>query len=205
MPRFVNGTEDGFFLARFLKDARRHEPRREQVRDTLAKVMASTKTGKDAALAPGYTFGKAVRADAGDLARLYRLVFPSYPFPIFDEWYLARTMKENIRYFCVRANGKIVAASSADMDPGMRNVEMSDFATHPHHRGKNLSSYLLAKMEEDMVREGMKTTYTIARALSYPVNRLFSAAGYSYCGTLVKNTNICGALESMNVWHKPLG
>jgi DNA-binding XRE family transcriptional regulator len=60
-------------------------------------------------------------------------------------------------------------------------------------------------MEEEMAREGMKTAYTIARALSYPVNRLFSAAGYAYCGTLVKNMNICGALESMNVWHKPLG
>jgi hypothetical protein len=50
----------------------------------------------------------------------------------------------------------------------------------------------------------MRIAYTIARSLSYPVNSLFSRAGYSFGGTLVKNTNICGSFESMNVWYKAL-
>jgi putative beta-lysine N-acetyltransferase len=98
----------------------------------------------------------------------------------------------------------IVAASSAEIDVDLRNVEMTDFATHPDHRGKHLSAYLLMKMEEEMRKEGIKIAYSIARSLSFPVNKLFARAGYAHGGTLVKNTNICGSFESMNVWHKPL-
>jgi beta-lysine N6-acetyltransferase len=36
------------------------------------------------------------------------------------------------------------------------------------------------------------------------MNKTFAALGYRYGGTLVNNTQICGDLESMNVWHKPL-
>jgi DNA-binding XRE family transcriptional regulator len=74
----------------------------------------------------------------------------------------------------------------------------------PDHRGKHLSTYLLMKMEEEMLEDSMKIAYTIARSLSYPVNSLFSRAGYAFGGTLVKNTNICGSFESMNVWYKTL-
>jgi putative beta-lysine N-acetyltransferase len=204
VPRFFNGSEDGFFLARYLKDARRHEPMGGHIREVLAKALAKAGVRKHVPLAPGYSFHMAANEDAGDLARLYKKVFATYPFPIFDEGYLKKTMMENIRYFCVRANDRIVAASSAEMDRSLKNVEMTDFATHPEHQGKKLSSYLLMKMEEDMLDEGMKIAYTIARSLSYPVNSLFSRAGYAYGGTLVKNTNICGSFESMNVWYKAL-
>jgi hypothetical protein len=37
------------------------------------------------------------------------------------------------------------------------------------------------------------------------MNITFARAGYRYAGTLVNNTQICGQLESMNVWYKPLG
>ena len=55
-----------------------------------------------------------------------------------------------------------------------------------------------------MSQEGMKLSYTIARATSYPINRVFSGAGYKYGGRLTNNTNICGSIESMNVWYKYL-
>lgn len=50
----------------------------------------------------------------------------------------------------------------------------------------------------------MKTAFTIARALSYPINATFARAGYAWAGTLVNNTNICGGFESMNVWYRAL-
>ncbi|HOM70936.1 MAG TPA: putative beta-lysine N-acetyltransferase, partial [Armatimonadota bacterium] len=50
----------------------------------------------------------------------------------------------------------------------------------------------------------MKTAYTIARSLSYGMNITFAKQGYQYAGTLTNNTNICGHMESMNVWYKHL-
>jgi len=37
------------------------------------------------------------------------------------------------------------------------------------------------------------------------MNKTFAYAGYKYGGTLIRNTQICGELESMNVWYKQLG
>jgi beta-lysine N6-acetyltransferase len=202
VPRLFNGTEDGFFLARYLKEVRSHEPKGEHIREVLSKALALAGRRKHVSLTPGYSCHIASREDAGELAKLYRTVFATYPFPIFEESYLKKTMTQNIRYYCIRTEDRIVAASSVEMDRDLRNVEMTDFATHPDHRGKQLSTCLLMKMEEEMLIEGMKIAYTIARSLSYPVNSIFSRAGYSYGGTLVKNTNICGSFESMNVWYK---
>jgi putative beta-lysine N-acetyltransferase len=204
VPHLFNGMEDGFFLARYLKEMRRHEPKGDRIQEVLSKALAMAGINKHVSLTPGYSLHTASRDDAGDLAKLYKKVFVSYPFPIFDEGYLKKTMTENIRYFYVRKEDEIVAASSAEMDGSLQNVEMTDFATHPDHRGKQLSANLLVRMEEEMLNEGMKIAYTIARSLSYPINSLFSRSGYAYGGTLVKNTNICGSFESMNVWYKAL-
>ena len=72
------------------------------------------------------------------------------------------------------------------------NVEMTDFATHPGCRGRNLPGYLLTLMEEVMRAAGMRMAFTIARGLSYPINSTFARAGYLYGGTLTNNTSICG-------------
>jgi putative beta-lysine N-acetyltransferase len=81
---------------------------------------------------------------------------------------------------------------------------MTDFATLPEHRGENIALYLLDFMEKAMKKRGYKTAYTIARALSYGMNITFAKAAYKMGGTLINNTNICGKIESMNVWHKPI-
>jgi hypothetical protein len=55
-----------------------------------------------------------------------------------------------------------------------------------------------------MKEEGILLSYTIARAIFRPINAVFAGAGYQYAGTLLNNTNICGSLESMNVWYRKL-
>ncbi|WP_424356886.1 putative beta-lysine N-acetyltransferase [Methanocella sp. MCL-LM] len=204
IPGFYRGKEDGYFLARYLKDSRKKEPKKDQLQQVLKKAVILAGFRRPISLEPDLSFRIAGKDDAGELAKLYKQVFATYPFPIFDEAYLKKTMEENIRYFCVSCKDTIIAASSAEMDREMKNVEMTDFATHPDYRGKKISGYLLHRMEEDMLKEGMKISYTIARAFSYPINTVFSRAGYTYSGTLVNNTNICGSFESMNVWYKPL-
>jgi hypothetical protein len=37
------------------------------------------------------------------------------------------------------------------------------------------------------------------------MNLAFCRSRYRYGGTLANNTQIAGAIESMNVWFKPLG
>ena len=203
VPGFFRGREDGYFASKFLDAKRRWES--GDVAAVLAAVREKAGDGCPVVLPEGWTCAPAAEDDADDLAVLYGEVFATYPFPIADPGYLRETMAGDYRYFVVRTEeGRLAAASSAEIYREDENVEMTDFAVHPDFRGKNLSSLLLLRMEEEMRVAGMKTAFTIARALSYPINAVFARAGYAWGGTLVNNTNICGGFESMNVWYRPL-
>lgn len=146
----------------------------------------------------------ACKDDADALAALYRKVFNSYPFPIYDPEFIKDTIKNNTAYFTCKDKDKIVAASSAEINPRCSYAEMTDFATLPEYRQKGIASSLLEKMENKMEIMGIKTAYTIARAISPGMNFTFANAGYIYSGTLVNNTQISGKLESMNIWYKTI-
>jgi len=203
VPGFFRGREDGMFLAKYFSPDRQKSPDAaagEVVADALSLV------GGHAAVrpAPSWEISEAGPDDAQALAALYGQVFTTYPFPISDPAYIRETMAESVRYFIVKDEGKIIAASSAEMDAVAMNVEMTDFAIHPAYRGRRISSGLLRHMEGAMEEAGMHTAYTIARAGYSPVNILFARGGYRFGGTLINNTSICGSFESMNVWYKSL-
>ena len=205
IPGMYGGTEDGWFLARYPDPSRAYPG---DAAPLTAALLASARPRADACgnagMASGFVIEEAGPVDADALADLYADVFETYPFPIHDPAYIRETIADGIRYFAVRAEGRVVAASSAEVDVSGRNAEMSDFATDPAYRGRGLCPALLAAMEGHMRRSGIVTAYTIARAAFYPVNITFARAGYGFGGTLVNNTQICGAFESMNVWHKSL-
>lgn len=205
VPGFFDGIEGGYFMAKYTDWTRAVDKTSGLVENVLAEARAFSARFKVPALKDCFTFHVAGPDDAGELAGLYRRTFSTYPFPIMDAKYIKKTMEENVRYYFLRSKDRIVGAASAEMDGDSKNVEMTDFATLEGHRGKGVSAFLLQRMEENMVSEGMKVSYTIARATSYPINKVFSRAGYSYGGRLINNTNICGSYESMNVWFKPLG
>jgi putative beta-lysine N-acetyltransferase len=92
--------------------------------------------------------------------------------------------------------------ASAEIDNEGKNAEMTDFATDPDYRGKKLGQRLLSTMEKEMKASGIRTLYTIARLQSIPMNKVFLKRQYLYAGTLVRNTNIAGSIESMNVYYK---
>jgi putative beta-lysine N-acetyltransferase len=204
IPGLYGGAEDGWFLARYPDPCRAHSGDAAQIADVLRIALSRSGDCRSCSLPPGFKIAEAGREDLHALAALYDEVFETYPFPIHDPSYLRAMMKETTRYFLVRAAGRVVAASSAEMDPPAGSVEMTDFATHPAYRGMGLCSALLSAMEEEMGRLGIRTSFTIARAAFSPINITFARAGYRFGGTLVNNTNICGAFESMNVWYRPL-
>jgi len=199
---FFYGTEDGVFLGKYFDEKRREDPHAEKVQEILALAKEKAADGQIKPPPDGMAFVETGPQDAEAMSEVYKAVFPSYPFPIDDPAYLRETMESHVRYFCGEHEGRIVALSSAEMDRERGNVEMTDFATLPEYRGQGVARRLLAQMEEAMADEPVEVFYTIARALSAGMNITFAQHGYEYGGTLVNNTNICGQIESMNVWCK---
>lgn len=204
VPGFYNADKDAFFMGEFFTRERAVDDKAEEISKVLNAAQEKSLVEEVPELETGFKYRICTKADAKDMAQVYKQVFKTYPFPIHDPEYIMKTMDENIIYFCILDRDRIVALSSAEMDVESENVEMTDFATLPEYRGRGFSIFLLHIMEREMRNRGIKTAYTIARALSYGMNISFAKAGYTFSGTLVNNTNIYGHFESMNVWYKKL-
>jgi len=203
IPRFFDGRADVVFMCRFRKPERAQVADAQQAAITQTLALAEEKRSSGSpATAANRPIRRLNEKDTPQLAALYRTVFPSYPFPIFDEAYLRETMATHIRYFGAFDGNRLVAASSAETDPDARNAEMTDFATDPECRKQGLAVALLWAMEADMKATGFTTLYTIARAVSVGMNVTFARCGYQFGGTLINNTQISGCIESMNIWYK---
>jgi len=203
IPRFYRGTETLFFMSKFLSSDRLLEIETEQLQE-FSKMMTNLNgvpvNGINAD--PEFHIRKLTPADSEAMAEIYNAVFKSYPFPIHDPAYIRKTMKNDVQYFGAETNGKLVALASAEVDKKEQNAEMTDFATIQDFRGKKLSLLLLKEMEKQMTQKGVRTLYTIARLNSIGMNKTFLRMGYTYSGTTIKNTNIAGNIESMNIYYK---
>lgn len=139
------------------------------------------------------------------LVSLYRSVFKTYPSPLTHPDYIQQTMRRNIIYRAVvDSTGKIISAASAEVDSKHSNAEVTDCATVPEHRGGGLMHHLIRALEDDLRTMGIKTAYSLARAQSQGMNRVFRRLGYEYSGRLVNNCDIYGQFEDMNIWAKLL-
>ena len=201
IPKFYNKQEDVFFVSKFLNSDRLLNIEKAQLL-SLNNLLSNKPERKTKKAINGYTARRLDKSDVEQITQIYRDVFVTYPFPIHNPGYILKTMEENIQYYGVEKDGKLVALSSAEKDINGGNAEMTDFATLFSHLGNNLSGLLLYIMENEMEKQGIKTLYTIARLDSIPMNKTFLRFGYEYSGTLIKNTNIAGKIESMNVYYK---
>lgn len=204
IPKFYKGKESAHFVSRFIGAARSFLPFSKKQRIKKNIEVALLKKEKNNLQKPDADFRPLEHEDADQLVSLYEKTFKVYPFPIFDEQYIKDTMDKNIDYFGAFVDDKLVAASSAEKDVENKNAEMTDFATLPTHRGKNLSYFLLKEMEKEMADQDFKTLFTIARSASIGMNATFARQDYEFAGTLVNNTYIGEDIESMNVWYKHL-
>jgi beta-lysine N6-acetyltransferase len=205
IPGFYNGEEAGLFLAKYLSEQRRSEKDIEDIEKVMELSQERIRRGGVSPFLPGdVTLRWCIPDDAEEMSRIYKKVFDSYPFPIDNPDYLIETMREHNVYFGIEIEGKLVSLASSEMDKTAENVEMTDFATLPEYRGRSFAVRLLKYMESQMKTHGIKTAYTIARAVSAGMNITFAKSGYHYAGRLKNNTNISGNIESMNVWYKNL-
>ncbi len=208
IPGFYQRREAAFFVSKYLDSDRLMEVERTRLEElgTLLELKPGATERVGNTLINGRRFGirQLDGSESVPIARLYREVFKSYPFPIHDPGYIARSMEKGTRYFGVSRGGKLIALASAEIDRKGSNAEMTDFATLPDFRGNNLAQLLLKAMEKEMRLTGIQTLYTIARLHSPAMNRTFLKLQYHYAGTLIRNTQIAGRVESMNVYYKHL-
>jgi len=197
--------EPAAVMSMFLEDERQHQANSDEQERILRAIRTRPADPSLPPLPPGYRMTVAEPDDAEEMAALYSTVFASYPFPITEPEYVVSTMESHVVYRILRdAGGSVVAAASAETDPEHLNAEMTDFATLPDQRGLGLAQHLLAALEDDMEERGIPNLYTIARARSAGMNRVFYNRGYHWTGTLVNNCHIAGRFEDMHVWCKPL-
>lgn len=203
IPSYYGPGEDALFLCFYLNEKRQHEENghalQEIIHTALRKAALTTESPR---AIPHFSIRPCTENDVEAMAALYAAVFPSYPFPIHDPAYLLETMRSHVDYFCIEHEDRPVALASAEMDKVHLSVEMTDFATIPDFEGKGFATMLLREMEIGMLRKGVTTAYTIARAASTGMNIVFARHGYLFGGRLINNTNISGHIESMNVWFK---
>jgi putative beta-lysine N-acetyltransferase len=192
-------------MSLYLRDDRMERPYQSEQDEILEAIVSRPPDSAVPNLPDGYRMVIAGDVDLEELAELYQKVFDSYPFPITDPDYLLSTMQSHVIYRIVRdAEGFVVAAASAETSRRYRNAEMTDFATLPNQRGLGLAQHILAALEDDMADLAIPNVYTIARARSFGMNRVFYNRGYERTGTLVNNCHISGQFEDMHVWGKTL-
>lgn len=204
VPGFFAKKNAACFLGKFLDKTRLVVTDKKLAADVLTRAKTHARINSPATLPAECTLFMATPDTANEIAALYRETFESYPFPVFDPEFIRKGMEENVRYFCIRSRNQIAAVASVEMDSAAGNAELTDFATYISFRGNGLAGILLSAMEKYLVSSGISLGYTIARSTSYPMNIAFARAGYTYAGTLMNNTNICGRIESMNVWYRIL-
>lgn len=199
VPFFFSGEKSCCFVSRFFAGRQKTNEDFSHLRQLLEKKLH---TLLKARLHPSVK--KCTASEAKELAVFYRYIFNSYPFPLSRPSFLLKSMQEKSWYYCIRENSKIVAAAAAEIAKDDQYAEMTDFATSPTAGGKGLATKLLRHMEKDLEPSGVKTVFTIARAGSYGMNKVFQKCGFTYSGLLINNTHIGGQIESMTVWHKHL-
>lgn len=201
IPTLYSG-KSGRFLCKYL-DEQRRDNRWKATCSEILKIAREKKPDSSLIqLSDGFVCREAKEDDILSMVEVYKSVFESYPFPIYDEGYILKTMKENLVYFGIWKENQLVALSSIELAKKHSNAEMTDFAVLKEYRGSRLARCLLRVMEEKLLELSVQTAYTIARAKSPGMNITFAKNGYTYSGTLVNNTQIAGQIESMNVWYK---
>ncbi|SMO90157.1 beta-lysine acetyltransferase [Saccharicrinis carchari] len=202
IPNFYNSSTDVFFMSKFLNSDRLLHIEKKQLANLSKLLSEPPQKPTTSQVKSKYQVRRLHESDAERISEIYRTVFESYPFPIDNPEYIKQTMGQNVQYYGAQLNGKLAALASSEMDREGKYAEMTDFATLPKHHGNNLSMVLLKTMEQQMQEQGIKTLFTIARLNSIPMNKTFLRLNYHYSGTLIKNTNIAGKIESMNVYYK---
>ncbi|MBS4203213.1 putative beta-lysine N-acetyltransferase [Lederbergia citrea] len=194
--------DDAVFMVKYLHSERKENENWNKEEEILNEVLQSK--SKKTVRTKYAKARKASYSDCERLANLYKKTFKVYPVPIHNPFFIKEEMEGGTIYYYIEENGEIISAASAEINNKYKNAELTDCATMPEYRKDGLMKVLLSELEKELCNEGVFTSYSLARALSYGMNKAFFQLDYQYRGRLTKNCYIYDKLESMNVWVKDL-
>ena len=108
---------------------------------------------------------------------------------------------QNLEFYGLFNQEELLVSAILKVSKEESNIEIIDFITHPNVSGQNLSYYLVQEIKKNFDKRDYKTIYSLVRATSYGLNITFSKHDFVLGGTLLNNTLIRDAIESMNVWY----
>jgi len=203
-PSFFKGSP-GFHLSKFLSSERRNSFQWEKEEEILEIAFNPTsKTKSLPSLPEGYEIRTAAVDDIRLLIPLYTRVFETYPVPLTDPEYLKKVIQNNTIFKLILHNGQAISAASIDVDKITLSAELTDCATLPEYSGQGLMSHLIFHLEQAGKSMNLITIFTIARAISPGINRVFARHNYTYYGRFINNCSICSGFEDMNLWSKQI-
>jgi putative beta-lysine N-acetyltransferase len=198
IPRYFAG-EDMSFLVKYTTPKRKKYLGEREEQSILHNILS---TSRNSPKSTNNYIKIAELSDAAKLAELYNKVFSVYPTPLGEAEYVKNTMRDGTLYVFIEDNDRIVSAASAEINNTYKNAELTDCATLEEAQGKGYNIQLIAKLENLLSKKNMGVCYSLARAKSYAINKIFYNLGYHYTGKLINNCNIYSGLENMNVWYK---
>ncbi len=203
--KYFHTGEDAFVVSKFRSQERLTSASLMEEILLIEKLMAAPAgSSKARPLPDGHSIRAAEHDDIPELIQLYGEIFESYPSPLLHPSYLETVFQKDTLFAVCCANGRIVAAASAELHHDDLAAELTDCATRPEARGLGLMTHILRHLELELKGRGYVCAYTMARARSYGMNNVFWHLGYEFMGRLVNNCDIFGAYEDMNIWVRDL-
>lgn len=188
-------------LAYYVSEARSHSDKIEAENDIIHSVR--TKPIKQSqVLPPGIELKLLDETFAPQISQLLTKVFASYPTPVENPHYVRSLIHQGNIFAGAFSHGRLIGVAAAYPDLILKRCEMTDCATLEEYRGHSLSERLLLIVEHEVQKRGSFKLYTLARAQSYGMNRVFHKLGYIYQGQLINNCHIAGSFQDMNLWSR---
>jgi len=184
-----------------------HFPQRERgksvilpLEDEVLQTVSAEKTGSRTFVPQGILLCTLNQMHAKQVSQLLTKVFSSYPSPVGDPQYISSMMQKKCIFAGAFDQDKLIGVAAAYVDSKFGCCEMTDCAVLNEYRGYSLTEKLLRILEKEVRKLGPYTLYTLARAQSAAMNRVFFKLGYQYTGRLINNCHISGSFQDMNLW-----
>jgi beta-lysine N6-acetyltransferase len=194
-----NYEEFAFSLAYYVSELRGHSNKLQAAIDIIHNVR-TVPLNRSEHLPLGIEIKLLNESYAQQISQILTQVFISYPSPVENPQYIRSLIQDGNIFAGAFLKKRLISVAAAYPDPFFNRCEMTDCATLEEYRGHSLSERLLWILEQEVKKKCSSILYSLARAQSYGMNRVFHKLGYIYQGRLINNCNIAGSFEDMNIW-----
>lgn len=197
------GLQDAIFISRFF-DESRAECDHSDLSDGIINEVQNADLWQPSSFSQPVLFRKCNQADVRALSKLYQLAFSSYGSPIGDENYISRSIDSGVDYFCVEYMDAIVACVRIEYEKDAPNARLYDTVVLSQFRNEGIASALIFEVSKYLKSNDVEFIYSVCRASSFAINKVFARLDFEYGGRLVNNNHVNNKLVSMNVWSQKL-